>query len=246
MTVRIDIIILSFAKTELLKQTTINGIDSLLLSENPAEVKFEILVMESNKQLFPYQYPGTRTIYPQEEFGFNKYLNMGISQTSNDYLCLCNNDLVYHQKWATEIISAMTADPSIQSANPYCDRFNYEQRIKEGPDVIFRHKNRGIDGIFTGWCLMMKRTVFDVIGQLDEQFSFWYADNDLDHTLNQHQLAHALVKRSRVTHLVSQSHETLLDKHEEMTTGQRNKFANKWLKKSLLRRLLSLKLSYLK
>lgn len=237
--IKVDIIILSYAKNAALQQMTRDGIESLFLSEDPAEIAFEVLVIESNKSLAPYQYPQTRTIYPEVEFGFNRYLNIGIAQTANAYVCLCNNDLIFHQHWASEMIKAMTENPAIQSANPYCELFNYHESILNGPDVIFRHQTMQINGVLTGWCIFVKRSVFETIGLLDEQFGFWYADNDYDFTLRKYRLGHALVKKSRVTHLVSQSHDTLADKKEEMTTGQKEKFEKKWLRKSLLQRFLT-------
>jgi GT2 family glycosyltransferase len=240
MPVKIDIIILSYAKTESLKQITLQGIESLFLSEDPDHIQFETLVIESNKELFPYQYPNTRTIYPDEKFGFNRYLNIGITQTFNDYVCLCNNDLIYHQHWATEILKAMRENPGIKSANPYCDSFSYDQSIKEGVDIIFRHQNLKVHGSLTGWCLFIKREIFNKIGLLDEQFEFWYADNDYDFTLRKHRLKHALIKRSRVTHLANQSHDTLMDKKEKMTIGQREKFEKKWIKISPIKKLIAL------
>lgn len=240
MATKIDIIILSYAKTAALKQITMQGLESLFLSENPADIHFDVLVIESNKALFPYQYPNTKTIYPEEEFGFNKYMNIGISSTSNAYVCLCNNDLIYHRNWATELLNAMLADPSIKSSNPYCSKFDYHQQIVTGSDVIFRHKTMKINGVLTGWCLFVKRGVFDTIGLLDEQFGFWYADNDFDFTLRKHKLAHALVKRSKVTHLISQSHDTLMEKKDEMTIGQKEIFEKKWIRKSFMERLMVL------
>lgn len=240
MALKIDIIILSYAKTAALKQITLQGIESLYLSEDPDHIQFQTLVIESNKELYPYQYPNTKTIYPDEKFGFNRYLNIGITQTSNDYVCLCNNDLIYHQNWASEILKAMEENPEIKSANPYCSSFDYHKSIKAGADIIFRHQNLKINGIITGWCLFVKRELVNKIGLLDEQFEFWYADNDYDLTLRKHKLRHALVKQSKVTHLVSQSHNTLMDKKDEMTIGQREKFEEKWIKISPIKKLIAL------
>ena len=102
----IDIIILSYAKTDELKQITLDCVESLLSSEKSGNIVFEALVIESNKKMSPYQYPGTKTIYPDEVFGYNKYMNIGINMTHNAYVCMCNNDLIFHEGWATEILKA--------------------------------------------------------------------------------------------------------------------------------------------
>lgn len=246
MSLKVDIIILSFGKTEKLRTVTQNCIDSLLASEDREKIEFTTLVIESNKDLAPYQYPGSTTIYPEVSFGYNKYMNIGISLTNNPYICLCNNDLIFHKNWAAEILKVVTDNPEIVSANPYCDSFDYDIRIKNGTNVIRRDANLNIDGILTGWCIFIKRNVFEKIGLLDERFKFWYADNDYDRTLRKHHLIHALVKSSVVTHLVSQSHALLLGKQHELTTGQRSVFEEKWQNKSIIKtavRLLKSKLT---
>src|ERR1700761_8999095 len=125
----IDIIILSYAKSDLLKQMTIDAINSLETSENSEKIIFNTVVLESNKALKPFQYPRTTTIYPEEAFGYNKYLNIGIQMTHNSYVCLCNNDLIFHKNWATEILEAFDQHPELSSANPYSENFGYADEI---------------------------------------------------------------------------------------------------------------------
>jgi GT2 family glycosyltransferase len=237
MPVKIDIIILSYAKTDELRQTTLNCVESLASSEDPREIVFETLVIESNKQMQPYQYPGTKTIYPDTGFGYNKYLNIGIGITNNQYVCLCNNDLIFHPGWASEILKTFKAYPRIESANPYSELFEYDAKIRNGENVILRDKNLDTGGILQGWCIFVKRSLFEKIGLLDEQFTFWYADNDYDMTLRKHGIKHALVKSSLVTHLACQSHDLLLEKKEELTTGQQIIFNKKWQKDSFLKKI---------
>ena len=240
MAINIDIIILSYAKTDELKQTTLNCIESLWASEPGGEIIFETLVIESNKDLQPYQYPGTKTIYPDVPFGYNRYMNIGISMTSNTYVCLCNNDLIFHLNWATELIAAFNKYPILESANPYCATIDYDEKIKKGGNIIRRDKNLKVNGILTGWCIFVKRSIFNKIGLLDEQFTFWYADNDYDMTLRKYGVKHALVKSSLVSHLSCQSHDMLLDKKEEQTVGQWAVFQKKWKKKFILRKITKL------
>ncbi|GAB3927680.1 glycosyltransferase family 2 protein [Mucilaginibacter myungsuensis] len=236
----IDIIILSYAKTEQLKQMTQDGINSLFASEDKGEIKFNVVVIESEKKLGNYQYPGTKTIYPDVSFGYNKYLNIGIRATNSRYVCLSNNDLIYHPGWATAMLKAFAEHPQLASANPYSENFDYDERIKTGPDVAWRHKTMAMNGVLTGWCIFVKRDTLQKIGELDEQFTFWYADNDYDLTLRKHKLRHALIKPSLVTHLFCQSHDLLDDRHEEMTSGQRAVFEHKWANRSVLKKSANL------
>src|ERR1700761_6399027 len=131
---QIDIIILSYAKNEYLKGLTAQTIETLLASEDPEKIQFNVLVIESEKTLKPYQFPNSSTIYPDQKFGFHKYLNIGIKTTDSPFVCLCNNDLIFHKNWATEMLNAMDNDPTILSAVPYCPNFHKKEGFAEnGP-----------------------------------------------------------------------------------------------------------------
>ena len=231
MPVKVDIIILSYAKDNYLKSLTQQTVDTLLASENPDEIKFDVLVIESNKTLQPYQFPNTTTIYPSERFGFNKYLNIGINYTNNPYLCLCNNDLIFHKGWASEILKAMSADSELLSATPYCPTFHSNTTYKKNSgnfDAYF--------GVMVGWCIFVKRDIFDKIGPLDEAFTFWYADNDYCQTLIKHHIKSALITSSFVTHLGSESLKNIDSKEQQkLTQLPRFYYSYKWHRWSILR-----------
>ena len=233
----IDIIILSYAKNDHLRQLTEQSISTLLESEDREIINFKVLVIESNKTVAPYQFSNTTTIYPNEQFGFNKYLNIGIRSTNSPHICLCNNDLIFHKNWASEILKQFNLYPNLKSANPFCNLFEYDNFIINSSDLIIRRENLNINGILTGWCIFVERSIFSKIGLLDESFEFWYADNDYDLTLKKHKIDHALIKSSKVTHLACQSHEILGDNLELMTLGQRQVFKRKWGEKSILKKL---------
>lgn len=229
--VKIDIIILSYAKNESLKTLTRQTIQTLFESENPEEIEFNVLVIESNRELEPFQYEGTTTIYPQLKFGYNRFMNIGIKTTSNPYVCMCNNDLIFHRAWATELLKELARNKKILSANSFAGAAYYSENIVKGENVMLRSKNPKETGILRGWCIFVKREIFDIIGLLDEQFEFWYADTDYDFTLRKHKVEHALVKTSVVEHIAMQSHDLLADK-EKFTYGQKEKFDQKWGRKS--------------
>lgn len=231
----IDIIFLSYSKNDYLKNLTIQSIDTLLKSEDPKKIHFNILVIESNKSIAPYQFENSKTIYPEQEFGFHKYLNIGIKATSSPYVCLCNNDLIFHTGWASEMIKAMDEDPKIMSATPYCMNFHKKEGfIEDGPPI------EGYFGILTGWCIFVKREIFNIIGMLDEHFVFWYCDYDYSNTLEKMKVKNSLIPKSKITHLGSESVKTF-DKlqHEKLTQLPRFYFNYKWHHKSYLRYIVS-------
>ncbi|QKJ30437.1 glycosyltransferase family 2 protein [Mucilaginibacter mali] len=229
--IEIDIIILSYAKDESLKDLTNQTIQTVLASENPDEIHFNVVVIESNKGLFPYQFPNSTTIYPKEKFGFHKYLNIGIGQTNSPYVCLCNNDLVFHKGWASAMLKAMDEDANLLSAHPY------------QPGYIKNKNHTGEDceldsfyGVLFGWCIFVKRELFNITGPLDEQLTFWYSDYDYIKTLQKHQIITRLIPGSIVDHLGSRSWVTMDKKeHQKLTQIPRLYFSYKWHHRSYIR-----------
>jgi GT2 family glycosyltransferase len=206
----IDVIILSNGKNENLIDLTNQTIQTLISSENSDEIAFNILVIESNVSLQPFQYPNSTTIYPTSVFGFHKYLNIGVNQTQNDFICFCNNDLIFHKGWASAILTAAKKDNEIYSFGTFCPTF-HNDKLNEIPNEINYGYKNGV--FFTGWCFMLKREIFDIIGPFDERFIFWYADDDFRLTLQKYNLKNALIKQAKVTHLGS---ETLNKEKSEM------------------------------
>ena len=202
MPIIIDVIILSYAKNSALKKLTEQTVASCLNSENPAEITFNIVVIESYQGLEPFQFGNTRTIYPTVKFGFHRYLNIGIKNTVHDYICFCNNDLIFHKGWANEILKAMTQNPRLLCCNPFCDNFHRDKAQYYNEDINYGYDN-GI--YFTGWCFLVKRSIFDLTGFFDEKFEFWFSDDDFRLTLKKNNLANALVVKSKVTHLRSET-----------------------------------------
>jgi len=213
MLINIDIIILSFGKTEALRKVTMDGIESLVASENPEEIKFNIIVIESDRSLAPYQYPNSTTLYPNTSFGYHKFMNIGIRASGNPYICLCNNDLVFHKHWASNIINEMDKDASLLSASPYDDMFHKGEGFPE-----FQPPFEGYMGVLSGWCIFVKREVFDKIGMLDENLVFWYCDADYCRSLIKHGIKNCLISSSFVTHLGSISTRTLDKQENKMLT----------------------------
>jgi len=195
----IDIIILSYAKNDTLKSLTEQTIGSLIVSEAPPKIQFNIVVVESEKKLSPYQFEYTKTIYPKSKFGFNAYLNIGLKNTSNRYVCLCNNDLIFHANWATEILNAFNNDDELLSTSPICPRFHpgHGYQVNTGERIGY-----GVGREVAGWCIFLKRQVLEKIGTLDPKIIFWYADNDYSNLLQKHGIKHALVTSSIVEHMV--------------------------------------------
>ena len=222
----IDIIILSFAHSPELMSTTNNCISSLLSSEDPSNIHFNVILIESEHSLKPYQYPNTTTIYSDLPFGYHRYMNIGVKMTHSPFVCLCNNDLIFHSGWASAILNAFVKYPTLCSASPACSMHHPKIGISLNGAILPGYRIRYE---VAGWCLFLRRDIFRVMGRLDENYKFWCADNDYANTLWVLNLDHALVTNSVVDHLESKTlHSQSVDRQEELTEKEVYYFDKKW------------------
>lgn len=223
---QIDIIILSYAQNLELKAITERCINSIISSEDPTRIKFNIVVIESEKELDDFQYKHTTTVYPKGEFGYNKFMNIGIEMTAAKYVCLCNNDLIFHVLWATEMLKAFNKYYDLSSASPICPTHHLKLGFELNNGLYTGYRNRYE---IAGWCLFLKRDVFRITGKLDENYKFWCADNDYANMLSSLRIRHALVSSSIVDHLegVTLYHQTQ-ERQEELTASEFFYLEKKW------------------
>lgn len=230
--IQIDIIILSNTDSVQKLKMTEACVESLLASEVLAEIQFNIVIVESCKTFSGYSPRYGRTIVPPGKFGFNKFFNIGIAATSAELVCLCNNDLIFHPRWASQMLSAMANNPAIESCCPFCGIYHPTRGITQNdPPRLSYHFEALI-----GWCIFVKRSVLRRIGPLDEKIVFWYAERDYGNHLEALGIKHALIPSARVDHLGSQSLKdcSKMEKHA-LTSLQQFYFDYKWGHRSRLK-----------
>ena len=191
-------IILAKTDSELSFSTTFNCINSLVNSESFNETNWlEIIIVESNKEYrkrYKYQ-KEINIIVPKEDFGFHKFLNIGIKASKGNFIALCNNDLLFQAKWFSEILKIANKFPKIKSFSPIDNRFE-ENKFSQPFEIGYKVQQQ-----VKGWCLVANRELFSRIKFLDEDFKFYYSDNDYALTLLYYNIKHAVVPNSKVQHL---------------------------------------------
>ena len=223
----VDVIILSNTKDLSLYGLTQRTINTLRLSEQ--DYNFDIKVVETNAELLKdgFVYQGCNVVVPNVEFNYNKFLNDGLKHCSNDWIAVCNNDLIFTQHWFSNLMKFHQQHPDVKSLAPYEPNWHIKRGMSADAEVYYGYRT---SFEITGWCLIVHRDVITTCDLFDENFAFWYQDNDYAETIKHHQFKHALVCNSRVYHMVSGSHHLLEDNKHRMTNGQRDVFVNKWNK----------------
>lgn len=227
--INIDIVIISDSYNDELKAITENSITTLYASEDPDIITFKTYVVESSNVCFSHLNKNIKMIKPTPPFGYNKYLNLGRKLGNSEYVCLCNNDLEFKYGWASSLINEMNIDSELLSASP----ISYEPHISKNFANLNNGNIYGYKAVFNiaGWIIFQKRIIYDIIGDLDENMVFWYADDDYGMTLLHNNLKHALVPSSRVDHIQSKTlNSKNADEQKNLTIDQQLIFYKKWVK----------------
>lgn len=169
---------------------------------------YEIIIVENNsvsEEIFSYykkiqENPAIRVITYEGEFNYSKINNLGVSQAAGEYVLLLNNDTsIITPDWLEELLMyAQRKDVGAVGAKLY-----YEDRTIQHAGVVLGlgahrtaghshyrvdHRNLGYMGrlcyaqnvmAVTGACLMMRKSLYEELGGLDEGFAVALNDVDL-------------------------------------------------------------------
>lgn len=213
---KLSIIIVSSSKNEELKKITQQAINTAKFC---SDLEKEIILVESEDIKFENidKFISSKNL----EINYNHFLNLGILQATGDYIALCNNDLIFHKDWDTNIIRIMEEN-QILSASPL------NLKPKEILNEFTKGYGIGITAQVYGWCIIINKKVIEIIGKLDEAVEFWFSDNLYAEQLKKYKIEHALIKNSFVEHLKSKSHKILpKDSGNKYTTGQLQNFKSR-------------------
>lgn len=211
----VDVIMLSLTNSDSLFEMTQSAINSL--HESETEFTFNVLLLESNKQL-PYSYTGCTVLFPDLEFNYNRFMNFGLSKSSNELVVLANNDLIFHKNWFSEIYKHIDEADSFSSWN---SKDGWHEKFMGDVSAKFVKGYRTCYEM-TGWCFVAKRKIFEKFS-LDERVAFWFSDNVYADSLQEHGFKHILVRNSFVDHIGDMTGKTLEDETRyKLRQGQRS------------------------
>jgi len=119
--------------------------------------------------------------------GFIKAVNTGISASKAEYVCILNNDTIVSQGWLSEMVKVLESDPLIGIVNPSSNTLG--QRIPVGMSQedyagqMRSESGKSMDlGAAVGFCMLVRKSLFDEIGVLDEGFGMGnFEDTDFSY-----------------------------------------------------------------
>lgn len=220
----VDVICLTKTTSSDLYKMTLRTLG--MLHDSEKEYSFKVHLVESGTA-HDYSKLVTNYIQPGEKFNYNRFINLCYPYVTSDWVLVINNDLRFEREWFSRVIEVNSMRPDIETFSPKCPILYTEffDGHFVGTDKDY-YESYKITEFLTGWCLVMKRRVFDLIYPWDEQFDMYYQDNDYAEKIKSLNVKHALVRDSIVSHLGSQTTDREFDKvkfdQDEL------KFRKKW------------------
>ena len=195
----LSVIILSYAIDEEVYQMNCRAIESLFTSEEWSDGEPEVLLIESNRESAYAYDKRVRVLMPEEKFGFHRFFNIGLDNTSGEFVAFCNNDIVFQSGWWSAIVKVKKEHPRFMCFSPVDSSYPMmAEEIATGKEYTIGWENKRH---FAAWCFVWVRKVFKTIGHFDETFDFYSADDDELQTLHYYAIPNVLVTGSEVKHL---------------------------------------------
>lgn len=130
-----------------------------------------------------------RVITMRGNHGFCPSVNAALAEVRTAYAVLLNSDAFVPDGWLERLVACMESDPAIALVTPFGNS-GQATMIPLAPGLSFEEMDaacRSLDGpppdidAAVGFCLMIRTTVMDELGMLDEVFAPMYGEEtDLD------------------------------------------------------------------
>jgi glycosyltransferase involved in cell wall biosynthesis len=158
----VDVVILSKANDFPTKRMTQKAVDTCFNGSNGLGVN--ILVIEGGGANGYHR--ATTLPPPAEKFNYNEYANYGASRGTAEWIMVANNDLVFHDGWLHYLLSAGN---DLVSPHEPTDSRQAELTENTLGTVTGKH--------LSGWCFMIRRSLWEQIGGFDTDVDFWCSDD---------------------------------------------------------------------
>lgn len=155
-------------------QITKNCLNDLLIQTN---VNKEIIIIDDNSNKEPISllisktFPSVRLVKNDINLGFAKTVNRGILNSSFDNILLLNNDIrIFDPLAIYTLVHAMSGFDLVSPAGG---------RLSKTLEYIPGEAKKSSDtfSYLAGWCLGVKRKVFDKIGLIPEIYGFGFFED---------------------------------------------------------------------
>lgn len=226
---KFDVIVLSLAVDEQTFQTTKSCVDSYINTAD--DLVNKIYVVETNPNFDrDYQQEKVKLIKPNEQFNYNKFYNIALSECTAQYIIGPNNDLLIQPNCLQTLLKEFQTNQEIRSISPI-DREWHRHTPMYLPSENKLYYGYEVSLHMFGCIFACRRSVFERIGFLDEKFYFFYQDNDYAMSLERCGLLHGVHTGARVKHQSGHSNKHAEDRLKytpKNMNEQGDLLASKW------------------
>ncbi|KAF6621129.1 GT2 family glycosyltransferase [Paenibacillus jamilae] len=234
-----SIIILTYNKLEYTKQC----IESI--RKYTHENAYEIIVVDNASQddtaEWLAQQTDVVTILNKENRGFPEGCNQGIEVATGTEILLLNNDTIVTQHWLSNLLKALYSSDEIGAVGCVTNNSSYFQEIDVPygniDDMHSFAKDYNISNPLSweerlklvGFCMLIKKSVIEQIGLLDERFSPGnYEDDDYSIRMRKNGYKLLLCKDTFIHHYGSTSFKEDKSYFNSLLEKNAKKFEEKW------------------
>lgn len=207
--------------------------------------KYEIIVVDNNSndgtQDWLNKQDDLKVIYNNYNAGFPKGCNQGIEISRGDSILLLNNDTVVTPNWLNVLDKTLYSNNKIGAvgsitnscSNGQAINVNYndlEGLIEFGKELNkYNESLHELKMVLIGYCFLVKRSVIDKVGLLDEIFTPGnFEDNDLSFRILENGYDLVLCRDSFIHHYGSTSFKQDVQGYNTVYHTNFFKFTNKW------------------
>ncbi|MFA6078191.1 MAG: glycosyltransferase family 2 protein [Candidatus Omnitrophota bacterium] len=128
----------------------------------------------------------------EENLGFVRAVNQGMSSSRSPYVAILNNDTIPAPGWLERMIDFAVAHKDVGLINPRCDG-HLDTPIDEYAKSLEKYKGEYMEmNQCQGFAMLVKRELVDKIGHLDEAFGIGGYD-DTDYSMRAHKAGYRSV-----------------------------------------------------
>ncbi|GGF98691.1 glycosyltransferase family 2 protein [Paenibacillus abyssi] len=185
---------------------------------------------------------GLRFRINKENLGFAGAVNQGLMMARGSTLMILNNDSVVTPHWLSNLLACLHSNPRFGIVGPVTNYISGDQLIgisytnmTEMQQFANSYNQSNperwtIIGRLTGFCMLLKRDVFNRLGYFDEGFEIGNCEDD-DYGLRARLLGLQLViaKDTFIHHYGSVSMKSLNDRFNQVYEKNLSFYANKWV-----------------
>lgn len=235
-----SIVIATYNKLEFTQQC----IESLREFTEPGS--YELIVVDNHSidgtVAWLQQQADIRTVFNEQNLGFPKACNQGIEIATGDNILLLNNDTIVTEGWLGNMLHALYSSDGIGAVGSVTNSCSYGQAIPVPYSGLAdmhafakQHNSQPNPSLWEerlkliGYCMLIKKSVIDEVGLLDERFTPGnYEDDDLSLRIRLAGYKLLLCKDTFIHHYGSASFRDAPPEYVRLMQNNRQKFADKW------------------